>query len=110
MFSDVKKTCATEDEAVAHLIEFWAKVPQGQVYPGYSGDSTFGQDFFLMKVRFRDANGDKYGALVAIDEDAHPPIDPGQVAKRVGAHFNLPLEYRTSTHQTTVWAPTPNPE
>lgn len=100
---------ATEDEAVAHLIEFWRRIAEGTSYPGYPGDA-FGaeiRDVLLLKVRFRDTNGDKYGALVGVPADA--PVDFPAVAKRVGAHFDLPVEYATTQRHATPWISIPHP-
>lgn len=103
--------CDTEQRAAEHLIECWGRIPRGGVYPGI-GSPPFSTldidslDAFLLKVRFCDTNGDKYGAIVAIST-VDSSIDPQRVADRVAAHFQFPqsLEYRTTTHHTTKWTP-----
>src|SRR3977135_3716054 len=104
--------CDTEQQAAEHLIGSWGRIPRGDTYPGICSSpfSTLDIDMldaFLMKVRFRDTNGDKYGAIVAISDTVNPPVSPQRGADRVAAHFQLPqpLEYRTTTHHTTKWIP-----
>lgn len=100
---------STETEAIDHLVEHWAEVPKGTVYPGLQDDSTDAMvtvgtmDVALVKVRYR-AGERKFGAMVAIDEDSFHDayMSMTRIVDQVAHAVDVPTDTLTEWQSTTL--------
>jgi hypothetical protein len=77
----VGQIARTRKEVAQHLAQYWAPVPRGDAYPGLppgmENSKAHARDIALIKVRHRDEDGTKYGAMAMIEDDACPATQEG---------------------------------